>query len=196
MPAITEAHQHRTTSGHEHGFKMFLGGRRVPGFGKILGWESGQPRVRRNKFVFGDAFSDRTNIDGEFDEFFLQPLTTSPAHIDAAVRLLRSFTKQHVTNLAHQHHKITCPVHLVWGVHDPFFPIDEARNMMDTFPNARITEIAGARRSPHEERPAEVGAALLPTLLSTTESDAIIPLRHHGLVFHRPEWWGVRSTYR
>lgn len=149
-------------------FKMFLAGRRVPGFGKILGWAAGQPRVRRNKFVFGDAFADRTNIDGEFDEFFLQPLHTSPAHIDASVRLLRSFTKQHVTDLAAQHRKITCPVHLVWGVHDPFFPVDKARSMVDTFANARITEIAGASLFPHEERPAEVAAALLPTLLGTS----------------------------
>ena len=55
-------------------FRLFLAGRRVPGFGAILGWAAGQRRIRRNRWVLGDAFADRSLLDGEFDEFFLQPL--------------------------------------------------------------------------------------------------------------------------
>ena len=38
-------------------FKSFIAGRRVPGFGAALGWLAGQPRLRRNRLVLGDAFA-------------------------------------------------------------------------------------------------------------------------------------------
>ncbi len=36
--------------------------------------------------------------------------------------------------------------------------------MVDTFPNAKLTVVADAGLFAHEERPAEVAEALLPTL--------------------------------
>jgi pimeloyl-ACP methyl ester carboxylesterase len=72
-------------------FRLFLSARRVPGFGAGLGWASGHRRIRRNRFVLGDAFADPSLLDGEFDEFFLQPLHRSPEHREAAMRVLRSF---------------------------------------------------------------------------------------------------------
>ena len=55
-------------------FKLFLAARHLPGFGAGLGWIAGRPRLRRNRFVLGGAFADSSLLDGEFDEFFLQPL--------------------------------------------------------------------------------------------------------------------------
>ena len=74
-------------------FKMFLAGRRLPGLIGALGWVAGRPRIRRNGFVLGDAFVDRSLLDGEFDEFFLAPLHEIPARRDAAVRLLRTLRR-------------------------------------------------------------------------------------------------------
>lgn len=146
-------------------FKAFLNGRRLPGFGPILGWLAGQPRLRRNPFVLGDAFADSSLLDGEFDEFFLQPLHTSDAHLKAGIKLLNSFdVKGHIDVLEGLHRQITVPVQLVWGDQDPFFPVAWAREMVATFPNAQLTEIKGAGLFSHEERPAEVAAALLPVL--------------------------------
>ncbi len=148
-------------------FKLFLNGRVLPGFGPALGWIVGQPRLRRNRFVLGDAFTDSSLLEGEFDEFFLQPLHTSEAHLDAAVRLLKSFDEgRHIATLAAAHHRITAPVQLVWGDQDPFFPLAWARDMVTTFPQARLAVIEGAGLFSHEERPAEVAKALLPTLCS------------------------------
>jgi hypothetical protein len=45
--------------------------------------------------VFGDAFADRSLLDGEFDEFFFRPLHDSSLHRDAAAKLLRSIQKRH-----------------------------------------------------------------------------------------------------
>ena len=145
-------------------FKMFLAGRNIPGFGGALGWLAGRPRLRRNRFVLGDAFADSSLLDGEFDEFFLRPLHDLPERRRAAVRVLRSFDQQHVRALAGLHRRIDVPVQLVWGDQDPFFPVAWAEDMVGTFPNARLEVIPGAGLFSHEERPAEVARALLPVL--------------------------------
>jgi haloalkane dehalogenase len=145
-------------------FRSFLAGRRVPGFGPALGWLAGRPRLRRSRFVLGDAFADSSLLDGEFDEFFLRPLHRSPEHRAAAVDLLRSFDYQLIEGLGELHRRIEVPVVLVWGERDKFFPVDRAQAMVADFPDARLDVIAGAGLFAHEERPADVARALLPTL--------------------------------
>lgn len=145
-------------------FKMFLANRHVPGFGRALGWLAGKPALRRNKFVLGDAFTDRSLLDGEFDEFFLRPLNESRASQRTAIRLLKSFHFRFIDELADLHTRIDVPVQLVWGVDDPFFPIEAARKDVATFADGRLAEIEGAGLFSHEEKPAEVAAALLPVL--------------------------------
>jgi haloalkane dehalogenase len=145
-------------------FKAFIASRRMPGLAAGLGWIAGSRRVRRSRLVFGDAFADRSLLDGEFDEFFFRPLHQSAAHRDAAATLLRSFDLRHVTELASIHRRLDVPVQLVWGDQDPFFPVDRARAMVSGFPDARIEVIEGAGLFSHEERPADVAQALLPTL--------------------------------
>lgn len=142
-------------------FWAFISARHLPGLRAGLGWVAGQPRVRRIRFVLGDAFADSSLLDGEFDEFFLRPLHTSETHREAAVRLLRAFDLQLVRDLPEIHRRITVPVGLVWGDRDPFFPLRYAREMVDTFADARLDVIPGAGLFSHEERPAEVAASLL-----------------------------------
>jgi pimeloyl-ACP methyl ester carboxylesterase len=145
-------------------FRSFIASRHLPGLSAGLGWVAGKPRIVRSRAVFGDAFADRSLLGGEFTEFFLTPLHQSALHRDAAVKLLRSFDMQHVTDLTDIHRRIDVPVQLVWGDRDPFFPVDRARAMVDGFPDAQLAVIEGAGLFSHEERPAEVAAALLPTL--------------------------------
>ena len=148
-------------------FKSFIAIRRVPGVGAALGWVAGKRRLRRNPFILGGAFADSSLLDGEFDEFFLKPLHEIPARRDAAVKLLRSFDVQHVRDLGAVHSRIGVPVQLVWGDKDPFFPLAWAKEMVGTFPDARLAVVEGAGLFSHEERPAEVAEALLPTLLGS-----------------------------
>lgn len=145
-------------------FKQFIAGRNVPGFGAALGWLVGRPRLRRNGFILGDAFVDRSLIDGEFDEFFLRPIATDPAYRAATMAVLRTFDARYVHELGDLHRQITAPVQLVWGEQDEFFPVAWAREMVDTFPDASLEVIPDAGLFAHEERPAEVAAALLPVL--------------------------------
>jgi pimeloyl-ACP methyl ester carboxylesterase len=145
-------------------FKALIAARHLPGFGAGFGWVAGQPRIRRIGLVLGDAFADSSLLDGEFDEFFLRPLHESPKHRDAAAKILQTFDMQLVTDLPDIHRRIDVPVQLVWGDQDPYFPVDQARAMVDTFPNAELEVIEGAGLFAHEERPADVAQALLPTL--------------------------------
>ena len=145
-------------------FNSFIAARRLPGFGPALGWLAGRPRLRRNKFVLGDAFADSSLLDGEFDEFFLRPLQEDSERLDAAMRILRSFDHRYVRELAAIHQRLDVPVRLVWGDRDPFFPVNAAREMLPTFPDADLRMIPGAGLFSHEERPAEVADALLPTI--------------------------------
>jgi haloalkane dehalogenase len=148
-------------------FKSFIASRHLPGLSAGLGWVAGKPRIVRSKAVFGDAFADRSLLSGEFTEFFLTPLHESTLHRDAAVKLLRSFDMKHVTDLRGIHRRLDVPVQLVWGDKDPFFPVARAKAMVAEFPDARIEVIEGAGLFSHEERPADVARALLPTLTGT-----------------------------
>ena len=145
-------------------FRAFLALRRVPGAGAAFGWVVGRPRLRRSRFVLGDAFADARLLDGEFDELFLRPLHELPERRDAAMRLLRAFDTRYVRDLPEVHRRITVPVQLVWGDRDPFFPLAWAEEMVGTFPDARLEVIEGAGLFCHEERPVEVAEALLPVL--------------------------------
>jgi pimeloyl-ACP methyl ester carboxylesterase len=147
-------------------FRMFLAAKHAPGLSAGLGWIAGAPRVRRMRLVLGDAFADRSFLEGEFDEFFLRPLHEIPARRNAAVKLLKSFDPKFVDQLADIHPRIDVPVQMVWGDQDPFFPIAEARTMVGTFPDAKLHEVKGAGLFVHEERPQDVADALLPTLIA------------------------------
>ena len=148
-------------------FRAFLAGRYAPGYGAALGWVAGRPRIRRSQLVFGGAFANRDLLDGEFDEFFLQPLTRSPEHRRATTRLLRTFNYELIRALPDLHAKLNVPVQLVWGAGDLFFPVARAREMVSTFPQATLEVIEGAALFAHEERPADVARALLPILVGT-----------------------------
>lgn len=148
-------------------FRSFIAARHLPGLSAGLGWVAGKPRLVRSKAVFGDAFADRSLLAGEFTEFFLAPLHEIPARREAAVKLLRSFDMRHVTDLPGVHRRLDVPVQLVWGDKDPFFPVARAKAMVAEFPDAHIEVIEGAGLFSHEERPADVARALLPTLTGT-----------------------------
>ena len=149
-------------------FTSFINTGKLPFFGPIFGWVAGQRRIRRNKFILGDAFADKALLEGEFEEFFLDPLHENATLRKASDRALKSFSiKKHIGGIEALHAKINVPVQLVWGDQDPFFPVDRAHEMVSTFSNARIEVLPGVGLFSHEEAPAEVAAALLPALTGT-----------------------------
>jgi haloalkane dehalogenase len=164
-------------------FKSFIASRHLPGLTGSFAFLFGNKRLRKNRLLLGDTFVDSSLIDGEFlvadssershdssvkptefDEFFLQPIHKQRDRTKAAVRLLKTFDTSLVDGLEALHRRITVPVHLVWGAEDKFFPLAWAKEMVGTFPNARLTVIDNAGLFSHEERPKEVASALLSSL--------------------------------
>lgn len=145
-------------------FRSFLLTRYTPGLGRALGAVSRSRRIRRMRAVFGAAFHDRSFLDGEFDEFFLRQLGTSRDHQRVQASLLRNFDTSYIERLGEVHRAIDVPVQLVWGRDDKFFPVEQAEAMVGTFPDAKLAVIDDAGTFSHEEKPAEVAAALLPLL--------------------------------
>ena len=145
--------------------RQFLATGKLPGFEHVLAWACMRPRLRRVGLLLGDCFTDHSLIDGPFEEFFLAPLRDDRNRRWAAGELLRNFDRTYVTRLAEVHAKLNVPVQLAWGENDPFFPIDQAREMVSTFSDAQLHVVANAKLFAHEERPQEVAEAILPTLL-------------------------------
>lgn len=147
-------------------FRQFLMMSKLPGFPSILGWAVMQRGLRNSRFLLGDCFVDRTLLGGEFEEFFLAPLRDDPDRRWAAGQLIRSFEPRFVADLVRIHPELNVPVQLVWGEHDPFFPVQWAREMLSTFRDAHLHVVSKTKLFSHEERPAEVAEAILPTLLA------------------------------
>ena len=77
-------------------FEQFLLARHLPGFGHVFAWLLGNRLARRTPLVLGGAFTDRSLLDGEFDELFLRPIVEDPRRRRAAVELLDSFERRRV----------------------------------------------------------------------------------------------------
>lgn len=147
-------------------FASFLQVRRIPNFERLLAWVVTKPKLRRTKFVLGDCFHDRSLLSDEFEEFFLEPLSSNPERLWAAGQLLRNFDLATFEDLKKNHARMTQPVQLVWGRDDPFFPLSWTQEMMSTFAgDAQLEVIDNGKLFVHEEFPEQVARALLPALL-------------------------------
>ena len=143
-------------------FARFVHMGRLPAFEHILAWAAMQRGLRRSSLLLGDCFTDRSRLDGDFETLFLAPLKSDPDRRWASGVFVRSFHRRFVDELAELHARIDVPVQLVWADSDPFFPLAWAREMVSTFPDARLHVVANAKLFLHEEYPAEVAAAMLP----------------------------------
>ncbi len=146
-------------------FQQFLVMAKFPGFERVLAWAAMKPSLRKNRFLLGDCFANKALLGGTFEEFMLEPLHNNSERLWAAGQLIRNFDSRYVAQLAQVHAKISVPVQLVWGEDDPFFPVAQAREMVATFPDARLHVVPNAKLFSHEEYPDEVAEIMLPTLL-------------------------------
>ncbi len=117
---------------------------------------------RHSAAAFGGCFDDRSLIDGAFHRLFIEPLLRSDERIRGQIHYLRGIDWQLVDGMRAEHARITCPTLLIWGEHDPVFPVAQARGMAGQLPNCKgLAIIPNARLFVHEERPDEVAKAAL-----------------------------------
>jgi pimeloyl-ACP methyl ester carboxylesterase len=143
-------------------FRSILALRRLPALPRVIGAMLGWRGLRH--LAVGAAFVDRRGLDGEFAEFFCDPVRRDPARRTASAQVVRSFDLAMVDALPEVHRRMTAPVRLVWGARDPYFPVAAARAMVPTFPDATLVVVDDAALFVHEEQPTAVAAALRPVL--------------------------------
>ena len=123
--------------------------------------------VRRSFLGFGGCFSDLEQLEGEFHEFFVAPLLTSPAVTRGQMRLATNLDFKVMARLPEIHGRIRCPSLLVWGAEDPFFPLARARAMLGQLAGgAELFAIAGGKLFVHEEHPRAFTNLVRPFLLA------------------------------
>ena len=114
--------------------------------------------LRESALGFGDCFSDKKHLRGEFHDLFVKPLLESAACAESQLAPLAKFDFEKFRALPAIHAAIRAPVLLAWGDRDPFFPIEKARKMAAQFGGLvdfRVLE--GTKLFAHEERPEEFG---------------------------------------
>lgn len=167
--ALVDTEQPRGLSAR---FRQFIAMGKLPGFEHMLAWAGMQSGLRKNRFLLGDCFTDRSLLGGTFEEFVLAPLRDDAERRWAAGAFMRAWDDRFVEELEAVHAKIDVPVQLVWGEDDPFFPLAWAREMLETFSNAQLHVVPGTKLFCHEEKPEEVANAMLPLLAVGGEVNA------------------------
>ncbi len=113
----------------------------------LLGWQW----VRR--LVFRYTVMDKALVR-QLAQTYLEPLTTSKRAYRGATMLLDGLHVSDFDALEQAHRQISAPVKLIWGVEDPWFPLEDCRQMMGSFAGpVELVEIKGARLLIHEEHP-------------------------------------------
>ncbi|MCC6622061.1 MAG: alpha/beta hydrolase [Deltaproteobacteria bacterium] len=76
------------------------------------------------------------------------------------------------------------PLAILWGLDDPFLPVENADLIKARFPAARLVLFDGCGHAPHLERPAELAAALVETFgPSAARADAYVASPHEPLAY-------------
>jgi haloalkane dehalogenase len=129
---------------------------KLPGGWKLLPLILRSRWLRRSGIGFGGCFHDRRFIEGEFGELFIAPMLRDARVAAGQLGLVRQFDWSVIDTMAEVHARITAPVSLIWGVDDPWFPVERARGMVDQFPGgAELVEMRDGKLFIHEERPDE-----------------------------------------
>ena len=120
----------------------------------------GSDWLRHSPLVFGNCFTDRSYIDGEFGQLFVRPLVSSPRALAGQARLIDTVKPATMARLRSIHPRIRVPVALVWGTDDPWFPLSRAKTMRTQFGGpCDLVEIAGAKLFAHEDHADEFAVA-------------------------------------
>lgn len=122
-----------------------------PGVRAAMKWTLRSERIR--KLAFASCFEDPSYLEGEFADFFVEPLYESDA-LEGQLRFMKALDWTTIEeDLGRAHANITCPVLLIWGVEDTWFPWKRAQTMVDSFggPPAELHPIEGGKLFVHED---------------------------------------------
>lgn len=135
---------------------------RVPGATAVLKALLYRPAYVRSRWGLGGCFRNLDHIDGEFTAATLEPLRADPRN---AVRAITCADLSFADELDEVHARIRAPLLCVWGDADPFFPVQGAERMVESWPvEARLEVFKGEKLFFHEEAPTRLAQVIMPWL--------------------------------
>ncbi len=135
---------------------------RIPASTEVLPALFRWRRYLQSRGAFGDVFSNRDRLDDDFFRCVVDPVVADRVRRRGVRRYLLGFDWTIVDDFRTTHAQISAPVLMIWGAHDPFFPLHLARQMTEQFtPTAQLTVINNAKLLVHEEHPDQVAAAIM-----------------------------------
>jgi pimeloyl-ACP methyl ester carboxylesterase len=150
---------------------------RPPGAGVVQARLLWSRRVQRLPFNYG--WATKRPIPDEIMASYLAPFRKDPAVRRDFHRLLRTFTPEHLTRASAMLANFERPALVVSPIEDRIFPIDGARRLAQTMPNARFATVADSYAWIPEDQPAQL-ARLLRDYLATLEEAAAPSHSHPG----------------
>ena len=148
----------------------------LPGADTVFGILLRSDLFVRSAAGFGNVVYDKALLGGEFFEQFIRPLRESRQRRIGQMKFAIGIDWALVDRLAEDHRRITCPVQLIWGAEDPFFPVERARPMATQFPDCRgFHVVPRAKLLVHEEHPRVVADHVLALLAAVDGNRAAAP---------------------
>ncbi|WP_394843604.1 alpha/beta hydrolase [Pendulispora brunnea] len=142
----------------------------VPGALRLYGACLRMEWFRNSMCAFGSFFTDPRSIEGEFREWFVQPMLDAHPVLEGQMRLLQRFDPRVVDDLAEVHRHLEAPTLLIWGSRDTLFPLAKAKVMADQFRGgAQLKVLPDAGLLGHEDRAEEFLGHAEPFLSSCFE---------------------------
>ena len=124
------------------------------------------PTYLRSNLGMGQFYADKRLLDDPANlEPYAEPLATSRRRVEGVLSFLRSVEWRIVDSLQERHAQLEVATLFLWGVDDKTFPVELGEEMSRQFGGTTtFRRVAGAALLPHEEKPAEVLAHLVPFL--------------------------------
>lgn len=141
--------------GHEPWLlKLMTGAHKIPG--AVAAWfrllRLGP--IQRSIFGYGSCFADVAFLEGAFSDLFVHPLLHDSRVRAGHIKLAANLDFDVVHSLEAAHARIQAPVRFIWGVSDPYFPLDKARAMPSQCGGAAdLVTIDPGKLFAHEEFP-------------------------------------------
>ena len=150
-------------------FKLFgiIGTTRVGQL--MMGLSLRSKTLRKSPLLYGSCFDDPSHADGEFAEMFIEPGLRNPKIAKLQFEMVNNFDFDLIHSMGERQRDIRCPVQLIWGKDDPWFPLSGAVAMQKDLDHCEL-EVLDGKLFVHEERPDEF-ARLAIQFLNRTATD-------------------------
>jgi pimeloyl-ACP methyl ester carboxylesterase len=127
--------------------------------------------ARRLPIAYGWVTKERIE-PREAEDSYVLPLLTDARVRDDLRRLIPGLDKRYTLEAAERLRSFDKPVLIAWSTEDKLFPRSDGERLADTFPDARLEWVEGARTFSAEDRPDRV-AELIASFVGAQEASSI-----------------------